>query len=245
MRLKEWFSNRTEQLINLLYPKFCFGCKKCILPEEKGYLCEECLNKINKIFPPFCLNCGKPIDSAIEIDKCPDCIGYKYYFKRGYTATLYDGLVKDCIHSFKYDSQTHLGETLAGLMSEFALKNIPIEKIDLITAVPLHWKRYRDRGFNQSVILGIFLSKKLGLKFIDNGILRVKAMPHQTGLHRKNRIYNVSGAFKIKRPKQFIKKNILLIDDVFTTGSTLNECSKELLNSGAEEVSVFSLARGI
>lgn len=158
---------------------------------------------------------------------------------------MYDGLIKECLHSFKYNSHTYLGATLAGLMIDFADRYIDLGKIDAVTAVPLHWKRLRDRGFNQSAILASLLAGKTGRRFIRNGISRARVIKHQVELPRNDRIKNVLGVFKIKNPQKFSGRHILLIDDVFTTGATLNECSKVLLDAGAKEVWVFTLTRGI
>lgn len=233
-----------EELLDLIYPKTCFGCKSRISPEIEGYICKECLNKLDKLKPPFCITCGRPID-ILDIDKCTDCTGYNYYFTRGYSATLYEGLVKDCLHNFKYNSHTYLGGTLARLMIDFALEYIDPDKIDAILPVPLHWQRFRDRGFNQSAILGKILSKETGVPFMRNGLTRTRVIKPQVELPRSERIGNVLGAFKVTNPKKFSGKHILLIDDVFTTGATLNECSRVLLDSGAKGVWVFCLARGI
>lgn len=233
-----------EQLLNLVYPKTCFGCRKFIPWDKKGYLCGECLNKLDKLQPPFCVVCGKPLD-ILDSDRCPECTGYKYHFRRGYTASIYDGLIRDCIHNFKYNSCAYLGGTLADIMLEFASKNIPLQKIDAVVPVPLHWRRFRDRGFNQSAVLARILSKGTGIRFIGNGLCRSKAVHPQAELSRKERMKNLQGAFKSGRQKDFFGKHILVIDDVYTTGTTMNECAKVLLDSGAKEVWVFSLARGL
>lgn len=254
MRLKNWIKNCKENLLDLVYPKTCFGCKKRLPPSVEGYICSECLQKIDRPKPPFCVKCGKSID-ILDIDlpstcaqvagSCAECTGYNYHFTRGYTSCLYEGLVKDCIHNFKYNSHTYLGKTLAFLMINFAFEHINLSKIDAIVPVPLYWKKRRDRGFNQSEILGKILGKKTGIPFIRNGLSRAMAIRPQIELPRRERINNVKGAFKVIEPGKFSGKHLLLIDDVFTTGATLNECSKILLDSGAKDVWVFTLARGI
>lgn len=244
MGLRKWLNNCKEELIDLVYPKTCFGCKKRMPSLAENYICPDCLRKIDKPKPPFCIKCGKSID-ILDMDRCPECTGYGYYFTRGYTSSIYEGLIKEGIHYFKYNSHTYLSKTLAGLMIDFALEYIDLNTIDAIVSVPLHWRKQRDRGFNQSKILGKILSKNTKIPFIQKGLFRIKAIRPQVEFPRRERITNVSGAFKVTSPKNFLNKHVLLIDDVFTTGATLNECSKILLESGAKEVWVFTLARGV
>lgn len=244
MNLLKQLKKYKEELLDIVYPKICLGCKNRIPADCEKYLCSACLDKLQKIKPPLCTVCGKPIDDT-DVCRCSECSGYKYHFSRGYTASVYEGLIKDCIHNFKYNSHTYLGGTLAGLMADFASSHIGLNKVDLIVPVPLHWRKLRDRGFNQSVILTKLLSRTLGIPFINKGISRIKALPPQAGLPRKDRIRNSHGIFKVTRPEYFCGKHILLIDDVFTTGATVNECSKMLMDCGAKDVWVFSLARGI
>lgn len=257
--VKEWLKKYTNEILDLVYPKTCFGCKTKLLSGSKIYLCRDCLEKIGELKSPFCISCGspRPFDYSDLIEKynllekdnvyykCPQCTGYKYYFSRGYTSSLYDGLIRECIHGLKYNSHTYLGYTLAEIMLDFALKNIQLQCVDLIMPVPLHWKKYRDRGFNQSLILSRTLSKRTGIPLVNKGLVRVKSIPSQVKLSRKDRIHNLKGAFKVKEKECFADKNILLVDDVFTTGATMNECAKTLIESGAKEVWAFSLARGI
>lgn len=241
---KGWLRGYKEKLLDIIYPRICFGCKRHIPSEVEGYICLDCLQKIEIHRPPFCITCGRSID-LLEIDRCTDCAGCRYYFTRGYSLSPYDGLLKECLHSFKYNWHTYLGRTLARLMTDFALKYIDLQKIDVITAVPLHWRRQRDRGFNQSVILGRIIADNTGIPFIEDCLIRIRTVQPQVELSRQERIRNVEGVFAVRKPKRFLGKRILLIDDVFTTGATLNECSRVLLKSGAGDVWVFTLSRGI
>jgi ComF family protein len=248
MRIAHWLKKYADELLDLIYPRVCFGCK-VKLPICSGiYLCEKCLNKVKYLCPPFCHFCGIPVGENIfeeKTSRCIECTSQRYYFKKGYTASIYDNLIKECIHSLKYNSHTYLGSTLGTVMSEYAKKFIPVEDIDLIVPVPLHWKKLRDRGFNQSVVLGSVLAEKTGVMFVSKGISRTKSMPSQVRLSRNERMHNLEGAFCVTKPEYFVNKRLLLVDDVFTTGATMNECARALIKSGAKEVSAFSLARGV
>lgn len=244
MDLKRLLIRYKEELLDLIYPKICFNCGQRISIDYEGYVCADCLKTIRKIDPPFCVSCGRSVSYGIANSKCAECLGQSYYFSKGFTVCLYEGLIKECIHSFKYNSCEYLGSTLCSLMADFAVKYIDIKKIDVITAVPLHWLRLRDRGFNQSAVLAKGLSRRTGILFSDKGLLRIKSAQPQVDLPRQKRFNNVKNIFKVKDKNLFNGKTVLIIDDVFTTGATLNECSKIVMESGAKDVWVFSLARG-
>lgn len=252
MRLRTY----VEQLLDLIYPKVCFGCRRPIDYQSNIYLCSECWEELDRqITPPFCTICGRPINISphenlyfgdiSDLGRCPDCIGCCYHFSRGYTAALYERLVKDCIHNFKYNYNTYLAGTLAQLMIKFSLKYIDIRKIDVLVPVPLHWRRFRQRGFNQAQLLAKRISIDLGIPVRKNVLRRIRHIPSQVELPRCERLDNVKGAFKVRNTDGLIDKLVLLIDDVFTTGATLDECSRVIMEAGAKDVWVFSLARGM
>lgn len=244
-----------EQLLSLIYPKICSHCERSLDPLSRIYLCSDCYSRINRyIKPPVCTICGKSIKiqdihkkkrASVDIlsDLCSDCTGCNFHFTRGHTAVLYEGLVKDCIHDFKYNSCTYLAGTLAQLMIDFAQNFMDMTEIDALASVPLHWRKLRQRGYNQAELLCKKLSSAFNIPIIYKGLGRIKDVLSQTELQRNERIDNVKDIFRVTKPHNFIGKRILLIDDVFTTGATLNECSKAIKEAGACKVEVFSLAR--
>ena len=237
-----------EELLSLVYPKICFGCKKTLAAQSNVYFCEKCWDVLKNNFkPPFCKICGRSLESCnANISKCADCESYNWHFSQGFSATVYDGMAKECIHSFKYKFNTYLADSLAQLMIDYANNyNDNFANVDVIVPVPLHWRKLRQRGFNQTKLLAIKLGNAFNVPVETRGLSRFRYTPSQTGLPRQQRIKNVNDVFIARKPEVFIAKKVLLIDDVFTTGSTLNECSKVILKSGARDVSVFSLARGI
>ena len=240
--LRNKFLQVKEEIFDLIYPKICFSCRKPLDSKTSIYLCPACLKKISFHEPPFCNYCGCQVDSA-EIEECPYCSSQGYNFTRGYSVFSYDTLGKECIHDLKYKSCTYLAGSLAQIMADFSRKYIKTNYIDLIVPIPLHWKKLRDRSFNQTELLANSLGKKLNIPVISV-LKRIVHNPAQVDLPREKRLKNVKGIFACVRASNVLGKNVLLIDDVFTTGATLNECARVLKESGARDVWGFTPARG-
>jgi ComF family protein len=158
---------------------------------------------------------------------------------------LYEGTAKNCIHLLKYNSRLKLAAPLGKLMFDFVNKNMDYEDFDMIVPVPLHSSRLRERGFNQAEVLSRKLSGYTKHPVCTNVLKRTKPTLSQTGLSKTKRFTNLQGAFKITKDAFVSGKKVLLVDDVFTTGSTVNEAAKALLKAGAESVDALVLARGI
>lgn len=212
-------------LMNLAYPLSCEVCEAKIGPDTqyKG-LCNNCLNKIRLINQNITLVC-----SNINVT----------------AACAYEGIVKDCVRLFKYNAKLNLAEPLASLMLNCFNMNISRKNIDAIIPVPLHSRRQRERGFNQAHVLAKRLAGYIGVKLCANAVTRVRPTESQTGLSKTKRFTNLKGAFKISKGNLIKGRNILLIDDVFTTGSTMAECAKPLIKAGAKSVKGLVLAKGI
>jgi ComF family protein len=237
-------------LKNLLLPAFCRRCDSRILTEENLYYCPACWSQIDLIERPFCTLCGKPHDKATgfaerENFPCAECGQKKRHLcDRMYAATIYDDLVQEAIVLFKYGSRQLLAGPLAKLMIEFAQREIEFERYDAIVPVPLHRVRKRERGFNQAEDLARRLAERVPKLPVCTGLLRSKATPQQTGrLNAAERRRNVQGAFAVVEGADFCGQKILLIDDVITTGATVDECARTLRRAGAKLVDAFAAAR--
>lgn len=158
---------------------------------------------------------------------------------------LYAGLLMNAIQRFKYSSETHLASPLGGLLSRFARTLLPHPEEFVTVPVPLHTHRLRERGFNQGLLLARVVASELGTLLDYLSLIRKRDTPSQTGLGRKERRRNVAKAFSVTSAAIFKGTRVLLVDDVLTTGSTLNECAKTLKKSGALEVICLALARTI
>lgn len=235
--------NLFQKILNVIFPPQCLACD--VIVPENGTLCLSCWQQVRFISEPFCECCGLPFEFAEAGSMCADCLHTLPPFARARAALRYDDASSKLITRFKYGDHTQLaaiyGNWLASAGAEL------ISSSDAIIPVPLHYFRFVSRRYNQSALLARALSHKTGLPMLHDALLRTRATKQQTGLTRKQREDNVKNAFRVP-PTQMaaIKgKNILLIDDVFTTGATLHACTKALLKAGATSVNVLTLSRTV
>lgn len=230
-----------ESFLNALYPVKinCIFCGKKI---EKGIpVCGECLSKLEIISSPFCEKCGKPLYNDLS-SYCYDCKRKKHYFEKARAYGVYEGVLKGLIHEFKYNKDRRFSAFFGEKLFE-AYERSGFSDIDLIVPVPLHKKREEKRGFNQSLLLAKELGERAKIEVRDT-LIRIRNTGHQTALPREKRDENVRDAFRINAGYPVEGKNVLLVDDVYTTGNTADECAKALLSGGARKVYVITLARG-
>lgn len=230
---------------DILYPRYCVAChSRMRAAKTKVPLCAICREKILPLTPPFCAKCGRGITgSHLQEGKCASCQNHRFDFDRAWAGYAYEGVIREMIHSFKYKYKAGLGTPLAGLMLDFIKDyRLPIASCDYIMPIPLSPARLREREFNQAYILAAALSNHLSLKLLDNNLKRIRNTRSQTELDNPARWKNIRGAFRLKSPAIVKDKNILLIDDVLTTGATASEAASTLKNSGANTVFVLTLA---
>ena len=219
-----------------------------------AYLCPICIRGMVVVDSPLCLCCGMPFQSREGDDHlCGDCLISPKKFGIARAPLVYDQTVITVIHRFKFKGKIQLARPLSKILLTTLNCFWDIDSIDVIIPVPLHVKRIRERGFNQSYLLiqnwdkGVSknCSGPSGLQ-IDCDILFKKASTEaQTGLGREQRLANVKNAFGIYDDKKIKNKTILLVDDVYTTGATVDECARLMLHQGASHVDVLTLARAI
>ncbi len=210
-------------------------------------LCWDCYNQIKKNEPPFCNKCGKSLPAPIEKSACI-CQEYRkgnFHFQRAWSATVYEGMIKKCVHLIKFKKKRALIKPLSKLLIDFSKSFLKMERFNLLICVPLDRKKRWEREFNQASLLMEALAKKFRIPSSGNNLIKIRPTPAQSGLKRKERFMNVKGVFKVQRPGEVENRTILLIDDVFTTGATASECAKTLRASGAKYIEVLTLAGGI
>ncbi len=233
-----------HDLSEIIFPPQCLGCAE-ILHRSNGHIfCPDCEEKITFITGSICDICGTTFpDSPDQNHLCGDCLKTKPYFSCARAIFSYDDAILNSIHQFKYKSDLSVGEILSDFMAGFSFPDIDFADYSLIIPVPLHIKRLRERGFNQSLILARAIGEKHQIPVDFSLLKRHKFILTQTGSNKKERKQNIKGAFEVTDKKKISGKSIILIDDVYTTGATVNECAKTLMKAGAQKVSVLTLAR--
>jgi ComF family protein len=233
-------------LAELLFPTLCLSCSK-VLPERGGHsFCTDCFAGIRFITAPLCPVCGIPYPAEESPDHaCGSCILKKGHIGSARSLGVYESILHDAVHAFKYRGNLTLGERLGRLMAEHDYPSFRVRDYSLILPVPLHPRRLRQRGFNQSVILAREVSRRHGVAMDFRTLRRIVDTESQAGLKKEERRSNIRKAFAVTDPERIRGQNILLVDDVYTTGSTLGECAKTLLKGGAEAVGALTLARAI
>lgn len=230
-------------LLDVFLPPVCHICHDFIPDAGTLHICTACRERLPLVSSPICPCCGIPFTGAGDDHLCGACLTHQPHFDSARAGFLYEGAIRDLIHNFKYDYRTHLRYPLALLTLNGVSGIVADHEPHLIIPVPLHRSRLRQRGFNQAVLLGRVLSRHLKIAMLPDAIARTRRTEPQVDLSRAERRLNVKGAFTVCRPGLIAGKRILLLDDVMTTGSTIDECAKELKNAGAELVIGAAVAR--
>ena len=233
-----------DLVLDFIYPEniSCILCNKPIKKINTYSLCKDCFKELNFI-QDGCIKCGKPIIyhslEKIDICGCSYCFNKSFYFDKAISCIEYSNISKSMILGFKYKNKTYMAKYIANIMKEkLDLENI---KFDYITFVPLHKKRMRKRGFNQSEKIAKELSKIIDIPILDC-IHRKSNTNKLYNLNRKERKIELRNAFLVKEDIKYAKdKDILLIDDIFTTGSTVNEISKILKLNNVNKILIMTL----
>jgi ComF family protein len=225
---------------------------KTIQRITSSFLCNTCSTGTEPIRSPICSVCGIMFKTRQGEDHvCGHCIEQSWHFKAARAFCVYHGDIRTLIHSLKFKGKIQVAEPLSKLLFSACIRFWNMNSIDLVVPVPLHIKRFRQRGFNQAFLLvrdWIRFAEDLNkaqfrIRIGTNLLLRNRHTKPQIGLGKEDRISNIKNAFRVCDPGKIKGKRILLIDDVFTTGATVDECAKTLIKTGAVRVDVLTLAR--
>jgi ComF family protein len=215
-------------------------------------VCGHCLDEVVPVEPPLCTACGVPFKSREGEDHmCGECLRGPRHFRRARAAAVYTPVMMSLVRAFKYSGKIHLAQPLGVLLASAYRRFWPEADIDLVLPVPLHRRRFRHRGFNQAFLLikdwtgsnSPLTGLSPAVVVAREAISRIRPTTPQTGLGRKDRLQNIKKAFRVDEKPVIEARRILLVDDVYTTGATADECAKTLLRSGAVRVDVLTLAR--
>ena len=234
-----------RQALHLVLPVDCEGCGIALADDPIPFFCRACWSSIKPLSGPACPRCGRPFASPISLEHSPGhlcgaCRLRRPSYTRAWSLYPYVPPLQDAIRLFKYHGKIALVTALGDLMC--AAVRLPMD-VDLLMPVPLHPSRLREREFNQSFLLADRLNRVLRLPLSYDNLIRVRRTEPQTQLSRSARLKNLRRAFAVVRPDEVREKRILLVDDVLTTGTTVNECAKTLRKAGAADVFVGTLAR--
>ena len=231
-------------LTELVYPPACFLCK---IPLRRSHpenvLCLACRHLLKPNLPPFCIVCSRHLSEPLTMTRCRECRHHPPHFDFAWGAYQYNNTLKELIHAFKYDGKIYLRHYFFSLIISF-IKDYQLDicQFDYLIPIPLHPTKLRERTYNQSLILSKMISYHFNIPLLENHLAKIRYTKNQAEIERKQRWTNIHGAFRIKNSKAVKEKNILLLDDLLTTGATASEGARILKEAGAKKVSVLTLA---
>lgn len=236
-----WLRPLVDAALSLLFAPQCAACGQSLERPTEGAVCSACWSSIVAVTPPVCDACGDQLATwrlaSLPVARCPRCRRLQRVVTRARAIGVYDGALRSIIHAFKYGGRRSLARPLAALMREHG--GAVLGGADFVVPVPLHYTRRRERGFNQAADL----ARHVGLPPVS-ALKRVRATAAQAGLPASRRHANVRGAFKVHRRAIALRDAVVvLIDDVSTTGATLDTCARVLMSAGVREVRALTAAR--
>ncbi|MEC4888602.1 MAG: ComF family protein [Nitrospira sp.] len=240
-------SDLVRQTLRVLLPADCAACGSPLRDDPVPLFCASCWRSIAPLALSRCAQCDRPLPSPAALThspshRCHHCTVRPPAYTKAWTLFPYLPPLQDAICLFKYRGKVSLARPLAQLMID-ALP--PALQADLIMPVPLHPSRLREREFNQSLLLADRVARHLQRPLSFTNLIRTMPSDPQSTLSRKERLNNLRRAFAVRHPEPIAQQRVLLIDDVFTTGTTVNECAKVLRQAGAGEILVLTLARTV
>ena len=240
--LKNWLNAG----LGFFYPEICQICESENATARDGFVGEQCRTQIRFIRSPFCERCGRPFEGSLTTNfECSNCREMELHFSSARSAVVAKTVVLEAIHRFKYQRALWFGDFLAALLVREAGPALRGQKWDFIAPVPLHSLKEREREFNQAEILARHLSAATKIPLNTKLLRRVLFTMTQTRLTKQQRAANMRGAFKVRPGTKLSGENIILVDDVFTTGATTSGCARALRKAGAGKVCVWTVARGL
>lgn len=239
-----WLKTVAERVADGFYPRVCPGCGE-VSDRPGRHLCWSCLSRVELYSQSLCERCGRFAEGHVEhAFLCGACRQSKPWFDRARAAGRFSGVLREQVHQFKYSQALWLKRDLADLLQGCLQAHFQPESVDVVVPVPLHPVRQRERTYNQAALLARELAGRLGRRFDGQSLLRTHKTETQTALDAAHRRMNMLGAFSVARPDWVRQRCVLVVDDVMTTGATLNECARVLKKAGARTVWAVTVGRG-
>lgn len=230
--------------IDLLFPPRCGACDRFLETGEGRGICAACRSGFREVESPICTHCGVPLFTGPPEDRlCEACLRKPPAFEGCRALFVYQGPLLHVIHRFKYAGKAHLADALGPRFGRFSRQGLPGGLRAVVMPVPLSPRRLRERGFNQSLLLARYVARERTWSLDYLSLRRIQDTPPQAALRKEARRTNVRGAFAVRDPAGVRERDIVLVDDVSTTGSTLDACSRALRRAGARRVFCLVLAR--
>lgn len=232
-------------LFQFVFPRKCAICGDICIPKGK-LVCTECREKPVLVKEPRCKKCSKPISSG-ELEYCYDCSSKEFHYNRGFSLWLYDQTMKQSIIGFKYKNCKEYAEYYADEVARQLGKEIKSIGPDILVPVPVHGSRKRQRGYNQAELLAVEIGRRLHIEVKPDLLIRTVKTKPQKELSNVERMKNLEKAFAVseKYVNQLSKfHKLMLVDDIYTTGSTIEACTKVLQRAGASDIYFIALCIG-
>ena len=230
-----------DLMSNIISPPVCMSCRKRLSLLSNAKFCYKCSMSYKRVGEHTCDSCGKPIPKNSD-RLCVNCKLRKVYFNQSISRYIYDGCIKSAIRNMKFRNQKWIANEFGDMLLKTVREKYDDISFDIIICIPLSNSKMYERGFNQTREIADEISKGINVPIAEKILYKKDNVKTQSGLSAKERIENVKNAYFIKHPERVCDKTILLIDDVFTTGATVNECSKILKKAGALAVYVATVA---
>lgn len=231
-------------LLDFVYPRTCQGCGGPV-GNRPGHVCWDCMAALEWVTAPLCHVCGDPVYGSVQHEyRCSACARSRPAFDQARSSARYRGPLQAMMQAFKYGDGLHLTDDFVALLHACVRAHWPSARFDAVAGVPLHPRKQRERTYNQSGLLARTLARRMEALDMSRVLRRVKPTVSQTGLNAMQRRANVNGAFDIDHADWIKGRAFLVVDDVMTTGATVNACARTLKKAGARAVHVVTVARG-
>jgi ComF family protein len=245
----KWLMHAGNALTSVFFPAGCRICEQLLMRSSRVPICEECWASVQRLSGKQCVVCGLNLEglTADEGNElvCPLCREKTYGFDRARSYGLYQGELVRAILLLKFEQMAPMGEKFAGWLEELVRREPELLEADVVVPVPLHRQREKERGYNQAAMIAKPLAKRLKLPYQAALLVRTRPRPNKHILNEEERWASVRGAFATRRGSQVDKRRVLLVDDVLTTGATLDACARALREAGAKSVIGLTVARAV